>query len=180
VKTKTRSHAMDRIRKLFPQVTQIIEAKEPLVISVIEEDALKGRKKDPMGCALVRACKRLHLAEGAIIGLGNSYLIKGNIATRYKTSGTVSREITSFDRHQDFAPGKDYRLSAISPGSTLANTIKSNRKAYRKRKVAVQKEYRDRMKAQGKSSRKLNRAQPPIAVLQSHRTIRVRKLKDLA
>lgn len=107
------------IRRDFPRVSKIIDSKETLNITVLPQDASTGRKKDPENCALARACIRQKIAEAAIIGLAYSYLIKGNTAIRFKTSAAVSREITSFDRHQDFAPGHNYKLSRVSPGARL-------------------------------------------------------------
>lgn len=164
------SKALRRLRKFWPNVNKIVEARQPLLISVTEEDSKQGRKKDPAGCALVRACQRLKIAEHALIGIGNSYLIKGNVATRYKTSNTVSREITSFDRHQDFATGRDYRLSAISPKGTLGEMIKSNNKRTEERREYFKKRAQER-------GWKDSEAKPPIAVHHNiHRTARVRKL----
>ncbi len=107
------------IKRDFPRVRKIVDATETLNITVLPQDAATGRQKDPEGCALVKACIRQKLADAAIIGLGFSYLIKGDTATRYKTSAAVGREITTFDRHKDFAPGVNYKLSRVSPGSKL-------------------------------------------------------------
>lgn len=107
------------IKRDFPLVTKIIDAKETIDITVEPEDSVKGRRKDPAGCALAKACIRQKIADAAIIGIGYSYLIKGNTAVRYKTSEAVGREITSFDRHNDFAAGKNYKLSKVSPQARL-------------------------------------------------------------
>ena len=111
--------ALNRIKKLFPQVTKVVDARRSIRISVTKQDSASARKKDPYGCALVRACVRQKIADAAIVGIGSSYLIKGTRAIRYKTSTAVAREITSFDRHQDFAEGNDYLLSKISPGARM-------------------------------------------------------------
>lgn len=107
--------ALNTLRKSFPQVERVVDAKETIAINVRKVDARSGRRKDPQDCALARACRRTNIADHAIIGLTVSYLIKGNTATRYHTSDTVGREITSFDRHKDFAAGRNYKLSKISP-----------------------------------------------------------------
>lgn len=104
---------LNTIQKQFPYVKQVVDADESIAISVEERDAKSGRKKDSNNCALAQACKRQHIADAAIIGISISYLIKGDTAVRYKTSQGIGREITSFDRHQDFAAGKDYVLSKI-------------------------------------------------------------------
>lgn len=117
---------LNRIKKHFPQVKDVVDAAKPVFIEVLPEDGRTGRKKDPEGCAFARACLRKHLADGCIIGIAYSYLIKGSVATRYMTPGTVGREITSFDRHQDFAEGQNYRLSAVTPSQRLE--VKRKRK----------------------------------------------------
>lgn len=117
-------NALSRVRKFFPHVNKVKDAKEGILITVIAADNKTARKKDPANCALAVACKRQGIADAAIINVGFSYLIKGDVATRYKTSGTVGREITSFDRHQDFAEGKNYRLSRIGPSAMLGRAKK--------------------------------------------------------
>ena len=51
--------------------------------------------------------------------MGYSYVIKGEVATRYTTSVAVGREITSFDRGGGFEAGFDYKLSKVSPANQL-------------------------------------------------------------
>ncbi len=116
--------ALHQIRKQFPSVTKVRDSKRTIEVSVIPEDSVKGRKKDPQTCALARACVRANVADAAIIGLAFSWLIKGNTATRYKTSVGVGREITSFDRHHDFAVGRDYKLSKVSKSNRLGKVYK--------------------------------------------------------
>ncbi len=111
--------ALNRVRRHFPQVNTVSDAKKSIQVCVKKEDSKSGRKKDPQNCALARACTRSKIADGAIIGISFSYLVKGTHATRYKTSETVGREITSFDRHQDFAAGANYTLSKVGPSASL-------------------------------------------------------------
>lgn len=115
---------LTRLRKMFPLLEEVVDATEGVTVSVNRADSSGGRKKDPKSCALARACVRSKICDAAVIGIGNSYLIKDNIATRYKTSIGVGREITSFDRHQDFATGKDYLLSKIAPAMRLGERRK--------------------------------------------------------
>ncbi len=123
MKTKThqpsKQSALARIQKQFPQVKKVRDATETISVTVIPADAVKGRRKDPATCALARACVRTSIADAAIIGLSSSWLIKGDTATRYLTSEGVSREITSFDRHQDFQSGNDYKLSRVGKSKRL-------------------------------------------------------------
>ena len=111
--------ALNIVKKQFPQVKKVVDATEGIRVSVKPRDSVEGDKKSPNNCALARACMRELRADGAIINVGFSYVIKDNVATRYKTSETVAREITSFDRHQDFAPAEDYLLSHISASHRL-------------------------------------------------------------
>src|SRR6267378_8137210 len=98
-----------RLQRLWPDVYTVEDAQENVIISVLDEDQ-KATRADPGDCALARACVREGIADAALIGKGISYLIKGNLATRYNTPESVAREIVSFDRHGDFAAGKDYHL----------------------------------------------------------------------
>ncbi len=113
--------ALARIKKLFPSVKSVSDAKRSLVVAVTKADVAHADKKDPSGCALAVACKRMRHADAALIGLSYSYIIKGAKAVRFKTSVAVSREITSFDRHGDFSPGDFYVLSKISPSVKLGS-----------------------------------------------------------
>ena len=151
---KSSGNALNRVRKYFPNVASVSDATDRIKIKVIKEDSLMGRKKQPTDCALARACVREGKADGAIIGIGYSYLIKGDHATRYQTSVSVGREITSFDRHQDFAPGKDYILSKVCPTAMLG------RKRSRKRKHWVHKG-----------------SKAPVPEVHTHHTARIRVAK---
>ncbi len=117
---RVHKNALSRVRKFFPGVERVRDSRRTIMVRVKDIDTKQGRKKAPESCALARACVREHIADGAIIGIGNSWLVKGKVATRYKTSDGVAREIVSFDRHQDFAAGVDYKLSRISPSMRLS------------------------------------------------------------
>lgn len=118
---KTHTTLLKRIQKDFPTVTKVIDARKSIVVEVNSKDVKTSKKKDVNNCAMAQACKRQGLADGAIIGIGYSYLIRKNKAIRFKTSQGVAREIVSFDRHQDFATGKDYLLSKVSQLNRLTN-----------------------------------------------------------
>lgn len=119
MRMKRANHSLNKIRRLFPNVTKVRDATKTITVRVKSIDSRTGRRKAPEQCALARACVRERIADGAIIGIGNSWLIKGNVATRYKSSVAVGREITSFDRHQEFAAGTDYKLSKVSPSCRM-------------------------------------------------------------
>lgn len=142
-------NAVSRVRKYFPSVNHVRDATDTIKVAVRAADSRDGKKNDPGNCALARACRRELAADGAIIGIGFSYVIKGDVATRYKTSVGVAREITSFDRHQDFAIGADYILSRVPPASRLG-----------------------RHERDGRTARPVKSPHSPVAV--HHKTVRVR------
>ena len=111
--------ALRRIQRIFPKVTEITDATAPLLVNVTEADCKGAVKSDPEHCAMAVAVRRQKVADGAIIGVAYSWLIRGTKAIRFRTSETVGREITSFDRHDDFAAGVNYRLGPISPANRL-------------------------------------------------------------
>ena len=113
------NNAVTRVRKYFPQVNQVVDAKDTIEVSVTKKDSKSAKPKNPSQCALAQACCRELKADGAIINVGYSYVINGEVATRYTTSVAVGREITSFDRGGGFEAGFDYKLSKVSPASRL-------------------------------------------------------------
>jgi hypothetical protein len=113
--------AVSKVRKYFPKVTKVVDSNESVTVSVNKSDVKSGRRNEPGSCALAKACIREFRADGALINIGFSYVIRGKTAVRFKTSNTVAREIVSFDRHSDFAPGKDYRLQKVSPANRLGS-----------------------------------------------------------
>lgn len=111
--------ALKRIQSHFPQVKTVTDAREGVLVTVTEADSKGAVPDDPENCAMAKAAVREKIADGAIIGVGYSWLIEGTKATRFKTSIGVGREITSFDRHHDFAAGVNYRLSPVAPANRL-------------------------------------------------------------
>lgn len=102
------------VRRLFPDVKFAVDADRSIEVSVEPKDCKEAVSLNPSECALARAARRELKADGVIIGLGASYVIRGDRAVRYETPESVRREIVSFDRHHDFAPG-NYVLPPKSP-----------------------------------------------------------------
>lgn len=100
--------ALGIVRKYHPDVTTVVDAKKRIDIEVTATDARHAQKKSPSTCALAKAFCRTF--DGAVISVTRVYLIDGEVATRYLVPPSVSRELVSFDRHNDFAPGH-YSLS---------------------------------------------------------------------
>jgi hypothetical protein len=103
---------------MFPNVEHAVDADRAIEVSVSKKDCTDAKRLSPMECALARATKRELHADGVIIGMSSSYVIKGKTAVRFHTPASVQREIVSFDRHDDFAPG-DYYLPPYSPSLQL-------------------------------------------------------------
>jgi hypothetical protein len=94
------------VQTRFPSVMRVVKAKRDLTIEITKTDARIGQKKDHSACVVAEACKKkLHL-DGCIISMQSAYLIRGDIATRYKVPEGISRELVSFDRGAGFAPGE--------------------------------------------------------------------------
>lgn len=108
-------NALGLVRKYYPGVMAVVDAEKPVRVDITKEDSVKGTKKAPNKCAMARAVCRDKSYTGAIISTSVAYLIQGDKALRFKTPEAVSREIISFDRHADFAPG---RYSLKPPGKT--------------------------------------------------------------
>jgi hypothetical protein len=121
MKKKARNPVPRSLRRLFPQVTEVTDSREPVDIYVSAGDAKNGRQMQGDECAMAKAVVRQTKADGAVIGISASYIIKGTKAIRFKTSTSIGREITSFDRHNDFQPG-EYRLGPVSESQSLGTS----------------------------------------------------------
>lgn len=115
------------IKHFFPQVNVVLDGEKPVLVEVTRDDNAHADVKSHRTCALAIACKRFFRADGVIIGLTTSYIIYGKTAYRYSNAGTVSREITSFDRKAGFDVGF-YHLTPPSPstriGAARTTTVK--------------------------------------------------------
>lgn len=108
------------INKLYPGVKTVHDSNASIEIEVTAKDCSTGKMKEPDECAMARAIKRQLHATGAIVGPAYTYIIKGTKAFRFKTSPAVKTELTSFDRHRDFAEGV-YAVSRICPSNRLGS-----------------------------------------------------------
>jgi hypothetical protein len=115
-----KSVALRIVKKFFPNVGFVIDAKQPLVLEVTNRDANSSLVRNHKACAMAVACKRTLSADGVIVGIRTIYVIKSNTATRFRVPEQVSREIVSFDRNAGFAPGI-YRLLPPARGDKLGD-----------------------------------------------------------
>jgi hypothetical protein len=115
---KHRSGSLGMIRKYFPKVDYVEDATKPEIVEVTASDNANSDVKSHKTCALALACRRFFKADGVIIGLTTSWIVRGRMATRFHNAATVSREITSFDRKAGFDEGL-YLLTPASECSKL-------------------------------------------------------------
>lgn len=102
------------IVRQFPHLKKCVDAKRPVAIEVKKRDVNNAVPGNEQSCAMALAICREWKADAAIIGMTNSFVIKGSTAIRFTTPESVRREIVSFDRTKDFDPGV-YHLGPISP-----------------------------------------------------------------
>lgn len=114
------------VKRLFPKVATVTDATSRVSVMVTQRDSSQGKRLNATECAMARAAKRDFNADGIVIGLSRSYIIKGNKALRFATPSNVAREIISFDRHHDFAPGK-YELIPVAPTQRLGESKNPDR-----------------------------------------------------
>lgn len=112
------------VKKYYPQVRYVRDAKKSIVVHVSTSDCKKSTQKSPNSCAMAQAFRRKH--DGAIISLSVAYIVDGNKAVKFRVPQAVSRELVSFDRHNDFAVGA-YKLIKISRGNRMGERTKEDR-----------------------------------------------------
>jgi hypothetical protein len=105
----------------FPQVEKVVDATRPAVVEVTASDNKNAVALHHNQCAFALACVRDLRADGVIIGMTTSYIIKGKTAIRYRNTETLGREITSFDRKAGFDIGF-YHLSPCSPSNAMGKS----------------------------------------------------------
>jgi hypothetical protein len=119
------STSLAMIRRYFPAVITVEDARKAAIVEVTESDNSHADVKSHRTCALALACIRFFHADGVIIGLTTSWIVRGKVATRFKNAATVSREITSFDRKAGFDAGK-YLLTPATETSRLGRERSTN------------------------------------------------------
>jgi len=136
------------IHRIFPNVKTAVDAAQPIEIAVAAKDCKDATRLNPSECALAKAAKRELRADGVIIGMSTSYVIRGDQAIRFSTPASVQREIVSFDRHQDFAPG-DYYLTPKAPSMRLGKTGGKNKGSNHKSRRKIHHSARVRLLPKG-------------------------------
>lgn len=134
---KHKAKSLSRIKQMFPEVTNVVDATESIAVEVPAYERKTGTSKDPFDCAMARSCKRKYGLDGCIISLSVAYLVKGTTATRYVVPPSLSKEIVAFDRSKKFEPGT-YQLSAVTPSNRFGQ-YKSGPRTGETRKHAKEK-----------------------------------------
>jgi hypothetical protein len=106
---------------------KVVDATKPTQISVSQDDARKGKTKDPAKCAAANAIVRiLKDAKSARVHLGRTYIEYPDKWVRYITPAALKIEIVSFDRGNkaEYSTG-EYTLYAPPPSDRLGARKKS-------------------------------------------------------
>lgn len=104
------ANSLQNVRRYFPKVNTVRDAKESIAIEVTPRDASESKRKKHSECAMAVALKRDRKLDGVIVSRSLAFLIKGEEAIRYQLTPSVAKEVVSFDRGGGFAPGA-YKLS---------------------------------------------------------------------
>ena len=113
--------ALAIVRRYFPKVKEVADADSPITIEVTDRDSKSAAVRNHESCAMAVACKRKAKADGVIVSIATAYIIKGDVAYRYRVPSSVQREIVSFDRDAGFAAG-NYELATIVPSNKLGES----------------------------------------------------------
>lgn len=144
--------ALEVVQKLYPNVSKVKDATKDIEIEVTVADTQSKAVRNHKECAMAQACYRTHIAEAAIIARKVVYLIKGDVATRYITPESVTREIVSFDRNAGFSPGvyhlrrpsESIKLGSLRPPHQKLNKRKNSSKLLHKT-INIRSDLRDKV-----------------------------------
>jgi hypothetical protein len=137
------------LKRLFPNVTKVVCANKGVKVTVNDKDCDTGTKGAATECAMARAMRRQYKADACVIRLSDSYLIHGDTAVRFRTPESVAREIVSFDRHHDFAPG-EYHLGPWASKERARDRRSSGAKHSGSRRAVVAVHKTTRVRREGK------------------------------
>lgn len=128
------SSALSIVQEYFPEVTDVVDGEVDIQVSVTKKDTTHAKVRNHSACAFAMACKRMFNAEGVngvIVAVKTAYLVRGNLAVRYKLPESVSREVVSFDRGAIFDEGV-YHMNAPAKSSKLGARKGRNNKGVTK------------------------------------------------
>lgn len=93
------------LKSHFPTVQTVVDATEPVRVTVTPKDISAAVKKKHNACVLAKACQRDLGATAAMISATRAFLVYGDRAVRYCLAEDTAREIIAFDRGGKFMPG---------------------------------------------------------------------------
>jgi len=101
----------------------IVEAQEPLEITVLEEDKKNANRKDPSKCVFAQACKRLFHGIAAfykhVAYVEQRNATRKSFVYRYRMTAESTRYIIEYDRTGRFKAGTVIKLLPPPPAHTL-------------------------------------------------------------
>jgi len=118
---KKPKHLLFALRRFWPEITTIVDAKNKLTITVLAEDVAGAEPNKPEACAVARACVREYKVDAVAVFRGRAYLRQGPHVTRFCVPEKITRELISFDRARFFTPGV-YTLLPPSESARLGIT----------------------------------------------------------
>ena len=92
----------------------VVDAKTSLWLDVTKADIRLGKRKNPDGCAVARACKRTMKAKEVRVHLSRIYVRKASHWVRYIAPFSMRDAIIKFDRGKDFEPAT-YLMGRVQP-----------------------------------------------------------------
>lgn len=97
-----------------------VDAKKPIVLTILAKDVKAGIRKDPWGCAAAVACKRQFHAESAAVGKSAIHILSddGTHYIRYNMPPSLKKEAHGFDVGGAFSGGQ-FQLSPFPKSKKL-------------------------------------------------------------
>jgi hypothetical protein len=110
----------------------VFDAKRPISLTITPNDIAKADRKEPIDCAVARACRRELHAKEARVHLGRVYvrMNEGNWQ-RFVTPKALRSEIIAFDRGGSFEPGT-FALLPPSPSKVATGKRRGGKTPVRK------------------------------------------------
>lgn len=92
---------------------KVINGQRGFTLSITKRDIVKGKHKDPGGCAAALALMRENKdINGVRVHIGRIFVEAPNAWIRYKTPSSLRDEIIAFDRGGEFLPG-DHQVKCL-------------------------------------------------------------------